>query len=118
MSVETLPDYLAISEAERGESLGIDFATYRVLARTALKTIADREAMMGIYRLAESKGCALDFWFVGAENCLTIVVNAAENQLCLLSSPMDGGQVVGLLTVDNSEKGWRMLSRIAKNEIK
>jgi hypothetical protein len=37
MSAETLPEYLSVSEQERGDSLGIDVQTYRALARTVLK---------------------------------------------------------------------------------
>ena len=118
MSGETLPEYLSVSEQERGDSLGIDFEAHRALARSALRVIAGRDAMMGIYRLADSKGCSLEFWFASAEYCLTIVVNSVENQLSLLSSPMDsGGGVFCLMTVDNSENGWRKLWRLAREEI-
>ena len=119
MTIETLPEYLSLEEDERGDSLGLDWESYRYLARTALRITAGHEAMMGIYRLANGQGCALDLWFAGATDCLTIVVNFAENQLCLLSSPMDSAAGVScLLNADNSDKSWRKLLRLARQEIK
>jgi hypothetical protein len=107
--------YLSVSEEERGTSLGIDGETYRELARTALAIIKDLRLTMGLYRM--ENGCGLDIF--GKSDCLTIVVDSAENQLSLLSSPMDsGGGVFCLMTVDNSENGWRRLLKIAREEIK
>ena len=85
MSVETLPEYLNVSEGEQGDSLGIDFETYRHLARTALAIIREEFWTMGIYR--HSEGCGLDIF---AERiCLTILVDVSENRLSLFVCPLD-----------------------------
>jgi hypothetical protein len=115
MSVETFPEYLSIGEQERGDSLGLDFDSYRRLARTALAIIQEERLTMGLYRV---DGCAaLDIF--GQTNCLTILIDSAANELSLVGCLMDVpfGNAVCLLTVENSEKGWRKLLRLAREEI-
>ena len=57
-SLPTLPEYLNVAEGERGSSLGIDFESYRHLARVALAIIRQEPWTMGVYR--HSEGCGLD----------------------------------------------------------
>jgi hypothetical protein len=103
MSVETLPEYLNVSQNERGGSLPIDFETYHHLARTALAIIENERLTIGLYRLADGQGCALDVF--GKSNCLTIVIQSSENRLFLYTCPMDSpfGGAVCLLKADNSD---------------
>jgi hypothetical protein len=114
MTVDTLPEYLHVSQSERGESFGIDFESYRRLATTALAIIQEESLTMGLYRV--DGGAALDIF--GRVNCLTILVDCAQKQLHLLRSPMDdGAELVCLLTADSSAPGWRKLLQIAREEI-
>ena len=115
-ALETLPEYFTPPPQERGDSLGLDFETYRRLARTSLAIIKDRPLMMGLYRLED--GCGLDIF--GKINCLTIVIDSAQDQLALFTCGMDApfGSAVCLLSADTSEKSWRKLLRIAQREIR
>jgi hypothetical protein len=116
MSVETLPEYLSIGEQERGDSLGLDFDSYRHLACTALAIIKEERLTMGIYKV--EAGCALDIF--GNRQCLTIEIDSAANEMSLFACPMNVpfGNAVCLLTVETSEKGWRRLLQMAREEIK
>ena len=117
MSAETLPEYLSISQQERGDSLGIDWESYKRLARTSLAISKEDRLTMGLYRV--DGGAALDIF--GKTNCLTILIDSSANELSLFVCPMDSpfGSAVCLLTADNSEeKSWRKLLRLAREEIK
>jgi hypothetical protein len=47
MSVQ-LPEYLSVGDDERGQSLGIDWDSYRCLASTALAIIGQNRPTMGL----------------------------------------------------------------------
>jgi hypothetical protein len=81
MTETLLPNYLMLTLAERGDSLGISFEDYRLLARTALGATHDVSVLMAIYRLPEF-GCALDIW--NGQRCLTIRINPTAQALHLL----------------------------------
>lgn len=113
-SQPTLPEYINVAENERGTSLGIDFDSYRHLARVALAIIRQEDWTMGIYRRPE-EGCGLDIFTEMI--CLSILVTAKE--VSLFTCPMDSafGSAVCLLQAENSEKTWRRLLKLAKEEI-
>jgi hypothetical protein len=104
MTVQTLPQYLSVSQDERGDSFGLSWDDYRHLARSALAIIQEERLTMGLYRF--DQGAALDIF--GESNCLTLVVS--ENQ-------DSGAGAICLLTVDNCEEGWRKLVKLAREEI-
>ena len=115
MSLQTLPEYINVAENERGDSLGLDFESYRHLARVALAIIREEFWTMGIYRLPE--GCGLDIF--AERNCLSILIERSENQLSLFVCPLDTpfAEAVCLLQTENCEESWRELLWIAKEEI-
>ena len=117
MITDQPPEYLQLTTAKRGHHLlGIDFETYRHLARTALAITTDLDDLfMGVYRLEQ--GCALDLF--ASKDCLTIVIDAAQEQLALWLCPMDApsAQAVCLLQVESSPEGWRQLGARAREEI-
>ena len=110
-ALETLPEYLSVAEHERGDSLGIDFENYRQLARTSLAIIEDRALTMGLYRLED--GCALDVF--GRSNCLTIIIQSAQNRLLLYTCPMDSpfGGAVCVFAGGTCPQDWSKLKETA-----
>jgi hypothetical protein len=110
-----LPDYLEVAPDECGVNLGLSFADYRMLAKTALAVTQARETVMGIYPL--EGGCALDIW--SRNRCLTIVVNSQASQLALwLAANIDcGDDPLCILNVGNSVDDWRQLGRLARKAI-
>jgi hypothetical protein len=116
-ALETLPVYLTPCPDEKGPGLGIDFESYKRLAKTSLAIIRDDRLTMGLYRL--QGGCALDIF--GETNCLSILIDVSENEVSLFVCPMDApfGSAVCLLSADNSDdKSWRKLLRLAKSKSK
>lgn len=118
-ALETLPVYFTPAPNETGGSLGIDFASYRRLAKTALALIRHRPLTLGLYRLANGEGCGLDVF--GPKKCVSILVNSTENELALFVCGMDApfSSATCVLSAENSdERSWRRLLRLAKQEIK
>jgi hypothetical protein len=110
------PVYLDVSEGETGRSFGLDFQTYRLLARTSLSVIQNvPNHFMGIYRAGEC--VSLDIW--GTAALLTICIDSGANRLELfLCDDLDSPQEpVCILSTDNSLSGWRTLGQLARAEM-
>ena len=79
-SQPTLPEYINVAENERGTSLGMDFDSYRHLARVALAIIRQEDWTMGIYRRPE-EGCGLDIFTEMI--CLSILVTVSKEVISI-----------------------------------
>ena len=115
---ECLPEYLSLSPHERGGSVNRDRETYSYLARSALAIAGHSQApaFMGIYRLPEIKGCALDIFI--EEKCLTIVINCEAQTIALYLSPdLDSPAPCCLLSASNSREDWHRLKEMAKAQL-
>jgi hypothetical protein len=112
-AAETVPQYLSLEPTEGGSSLGIDFETYRRLAGAALSITRNIPWFMGIYRLPDGRGCALDIFT--ADRCATIVIDSDAEQLGLwLCADLDSPSAPEcILSVSNSKSDWKRLQQAA-----
>ena len=82
MSVRLPEEAFSVGDDERGQSLGIDWDSYRRLASTALAIIGqNRPPDDGLYK--KNGLAALDIF--NRRNCLTIIINSTEKRDCRFS---------------------------------
>jgi hypothetical protein len=118
LEVPPVPAYLHLERHERASNLHLDHSTYSLLASTALAVVRDiPHHFMAVYCLSDARGCCLDI-FAHAQ-CLSILIDAKENQLALLlCEDLDSPRPpVCLLSIGNSKAGWSQRKEMAKAQL-
>jgi hypothetical protein len=111
-----IPQYVSLPVHERGNSLNISFANYRLLARTCLRIIDGFSTTNAVYRLPKSRGGALDIF--SDQKCLTIVIDSQEHDVSLWSCLLDSTESRCLVVCQDSEEdSWDELVEIARQEL-
>lgn len=116
MSVETLPEYLSVSQYERGENLGLSSETYFALAKSATSIIRAFSSFMAVYLKRDKEACILDIFPETKDVCLSIHIQQKEGELRLFAAGMDSPDVpTCLLTSANSKEGFEKLQETVKS---